>query len=256
MLPPGIAPISGAKVRPDVPKQPKRQWAATPLKIIANNGATVLLELAFRRGCAPTQLRTWTVRPGSLRQGLRSRWNHGLPRGQKLKFPLFVGVSDIALPITDTRADELGMGPLANFMAAYIDNAFSEEQETWIELKAGGQHLKQGIVGSGEALPIRNSLHPLAKDTQKQWWLETSFFLPFINRGGTEPRPEDHPQLVLPMIRRKQLRNIRAWIIGLPLPVTQYNYPRNPKLGCFHSDLMDSGARGQQKNRLVIFLEC
>lgn len=255
MLPAGSTPICSARVRRDVPKQPKRQWAATPLKLLTTSGPNVLMKLTFRKSRAPTQLRTWVVRPGSLSSGVHSGWSRGLPGGQKLEFPLFVDTSAVTLPITDVRANELGLGPIANFLAAYIDHAFSEDQETWIELKVGGQNLQQGTIASQECLPIHNVLHPLARDPRRQWWLETSFYLPFINSDGTEPRPENHPQLIVPMIRREQLKKIRAWINGIPLAIRQYSYPRNRKLGCFHADLMGSGAQGQYNNRLVIFLE-
>jgi hypothetical protein len=257
MLPPGSTPVGTASVRRDVPKQPKRQWAATPLKLIVRNGPCVFIELTFRRRRAPTELRTWSVRAGGLSSGLNSGWNRGVPEEQILRFPLFVDVDEpnFALPVTDSRADKLHLGPLANFLVAYVDQAFSEDQETWIDLRAGQAYLAGQSIGSEERLPSRKSLPPLARDPRRQWWLGTNFYLPFINSGGTEPRPEYHPQLILPMIRRNQLKRIKAWINGAPLSVKTYLYPRNPKLGCFHSDLIRSGARGRQVNKLVLFFE-
>ena len=84
---------------------------------------------------------------------------------------------------------------------------------------------------------------------------QTSFYLPFINSGGFEPAFDEHPRLVLPLLRHKEVKEIKAWINGIPLPVERYAYPRNRKLGCHYAELLGSGARGEQENTLVIHLQ-
>jgi hypothetical protein len=103
--------------------------------------------------------------------------------------------------------------------------------------------------------PARRPLEPLAKDTSKGWWLQTSFYLPFVNSRGAEPAFDEHPFLVLPLIRHKRVKEIRAWINGIPLSVQLYAYPRNRDLGCYYAELLGSGARGEQDNALVIHLQ-
>ena len=258
LLPPGRPGIVAAEARPDVPKQPKRLWAPTPLKLLAANERGTLLEVTFRRNPAPTELREWQVQPGGLTEGIAAKRNAGFQGVKKLKFPLFVDAqdNDLELPISDELADRLGLGPVANFCGAYIDNAFGETQETWIDLKTGRENLPPGALVTVEALPARLPLNPLAKDSSKGWWLQTSFYLPFINSdGGAEPAFDEHPWLVLPLVRHKQVKEIKAWINGIALPVERYAYPRNRDLACHYADLLGSGARGEQENTLVVHLQ-
>jgi hypothetical protein len=257
MLPPGSQPIA-ADVRPDLPKQPKRIWAPTPLKILAAESQGTLFEVTFRRKAAPTELSEWKIQPGELAEGVAASWNARLPGNKTLRFPLFVDVAEggLELPLTDDGATRIGLGPLANFTGGYIDNAFGESQETWIELKTGAAHPVPGSLISMEVAPTSMPLDASAKDPRKGWWLQTTFYLPFINMMGAEPAFDEHPRLVLPMLRYKQVKEIKAWINGIPLPVERYAYPRNPQLACHYADLLGSGARGEQENTLVVHLQC
>lgn len=256
LLPPGNPTIAAARVLPDVPKQDKRLWAPTPLRRIAASDKGVWMEVTFRRKSAPTQLRDWQVRPGDLSEGEDAKWSTGLT-GKKLEFPLFVDVdySGLELPLSNELADKLGLGPLANFCGAFIDNAFSEMEETWIELKTGNAPALEGPLGSGERVFPRGSLDSLARDPRGGWWLQTDFYLPFINSDGTEPAFDEHPYLVLPLVRQERLKQVHAWINGTALPVRSYHYPRNPRLACQYADLLNSGARGEQDNMLIVHLQ-
>ena len=257
LLPPGSPGIVAAEARPDVPKQPKRLWAPTPLKLLAANEQGTLLEVTFRRNPAPTELREWKVQPGEMADGVAAHWNAGLTGGRTLNFPLFADVqpNDLELPLSDELTDQLGLGPLTNFCGGYIDNAFSEAQETWIELKTGEVHPIRGVLASTEVAAARLPLDPLAKDPRKGWWLQTSFYLPFINSNGSEPAFDEHPWLVLPLVRHKQVKEIKAWINGIALPVERYAYPRNRSLACHYAGLLGSGAQGELENTLVVHLQ-
>jgi hypothetical protein len=256
LLPPDSPGIAAARVRPDVPKQPKRLWAPTPLKVLAANEQGTLLEVTFRRNPAPTELREWQVQPGELADGVAAHWNAGLTGGRTFNFPLFVDVqqSDLALPLSDELADQLGLGPLANFTGAYVENAFSEVHETWIELTTGPATAPPGNLVTEETLPVHRPLAPLAKVTRKSWWLQTRFYLPFLNTLAAEPAFDEHPFLVLPLIRHRRVKEIRAWINAVPLAVQRYAYPRNRELGCYYAELIASGARGEQDNTLVLHM--
>lgn len=256
VLPPGNPRIAAAEVRPDIPKQPKRLWAATPLKLLAANEQGTLMEITFRRNPAPTELREWQVQQGDLAEGIAGKWDAGFRGVEKLNFPLFVDAQDtgLRLPMSDDLARNLGLGSLTNFCGAYIDNAFGEIQETWIDLNAGREDLPPGVLATTEELPTRLPLDPLAKDPAKDWWLQSSFYLPFINSIGAEPAFDEHPRLVLPLLRHKEVKEIKAWINGKPLPVERYAYPRNRDLACYYADLMAGGAKGNQDNTLVIHM--
>lgn len=257
LLPPGSPGIVAAEARPDVPKQPKRLWAPTPLKLLAANEQGTLLEVTFRRKAAPTELREWKVCPGDLEEGLKAGWMASSPANKTLTFPLYVDVDEggLELPLSDERAAQVGLGPLANFSGAYIDNAFSEIQKTWIELKTGEARPLPGALASTEVATARRPLDSLAKDPRKGWWLKTSFYLPFINTIGAEPAFDEHPRLVLPLVRHKQVKEIKAWVNGISLPVERYAYPRNRDLACHYADLLGSGAQGEQENTLVVHLQ-
>lgn len=257
LLPQGWPGIASVSVRPDVPKQPKRLWADTPVKLLASKDSSALVELTFRRTPAPTELRDWQVTPGSLTEGVSAGWVAGLKGGESLSFPLFVNAEGIdpMLPVWEPRATKLGLGPLAGFCGAYIDHAFSEDQETWVDLKSGDSHPQPGEIVSAEVPPTTRPLSPLAKDSRTGWWLESKFNLPFMySQGGFEPFFDDHTMLVLPMVRQAQVSEIHAWINGVPLDVRTYRYTRNQSLACYWADLLDTGAHAGD-NTIVVHFE-
>ncbi len=256
VVPPGDPGIVAAEVLRDIPKQPKRLWAPTTVKQLAANRQGTLMEVTFRRRAAPTELRRWGVKPGELKEGLAAKWSSGFAAVEKL-FPLFVDVdeTDLQPPLSDALADKLALGPLANFCGAYIDNAFSEMQETWIDLTTGEAQTIAGRLESEETLPPPIPVDPLLRDPARGWWLMTHFYLPFICNGGTESAFAEHPILALPLLRHQQLIKLSGWINEVPLAVEQYRYPRNPKLGCHYADLVNSGARGGQDNLLVLHMQ-
>lgn len=250
VLLPGSATIASAAVRLDVPKQAERLRAATRLELLARDKQGVLLDVTFRRTPAPTELRQWRVQPGEAAE----KRSAGFSDGRTLNFPLFIDTEEgaVKLPLTDARAGEAGLGPLANFCGAYIDNAFSETQETWIELKAGPGTAPAGELASGEKVPSRHPLDDSAKSAEKGWWLQTQFHLPFMYTLGFEPFFDDHPILALPLARPP--KEVRAWINGSPLPVRRYDYPLRRSLGCYYADLVGTAARGGP-NTLVVHLQ-
>jgi hypothetical protein len=223
------------------------------LEQLAASHQGTLMEVTFRRRAAPTELRRWQVRPGELKEGLAVKWSSGFAAAEK-SFPLFVDVqeTDLQMPLSDELLDKLALGPLANFCGAYIDNAFSEIQETWIDVTTGEAQAPAGPLGNGVALPELRPSDPLSRNPSRGWWLQTRFYLPFLSNGGTEPAFAEHPILVLPLLRHQQLKKLSGWINDVPLAVEHYRYPRNPGLGCHYADLVNSGARGGQENLLVL----
>jgi len=254
LLPEGSKPIASAAVR-DVPKQPKRLWADTPIKFVAGNGRNVAFDVTFRRDAAPDELRAWEVKPGSLADGTAAGWAAGFKDGKALRFPLFVYAAGVSLPMWDADADKLGLGPLADFCGAYVENAFAETQETWIDLTPGETvRYPKGDPVASESAIATHPLPEIAKDKNGSWWVQTSFHLPFMYVMGAEPFFDEHTFLVLPFVRQSRVRVVAAWINGVPLEVRKYQYPRNRGLSCFYADLVGSGAQGGE-NRLVIHFE-
>jgi hypothetical protein len=257
LLPDGGKPIASANVR-DVPKQPKRLWSPTQCKFVAGNDSGVAMDVTFRRDAAPDELRGWEVKPGNLTSGEAAGWANGFKDGAGLVFPLFVDVADnaVQMPMWDATADQLGLGPLANFCGAYIDNAFSETQETWIDLKTGEQaDIPAGPLLGSESAPKARPMPETARDTSGSWWVQTSFHLPFMYTLGAEPFFDEHVFLVLPFLRQSRIGQVKAWINGAPLEVRKYLYPRNRGLSCFYADLVGSGACGGRENTLVVYFE-
>ena len=161
----------------------------------------------------------------------------------------------MSLPITDARARELGLGPLANFCGAYVENAFQEEQETCIAFdKEGAPAAQPAATPSVESPPRRRPMPPQAREPRSDWWMETRFHLPFMYTLGSEPAFDEHTILVLPLVRQAECKSIQAWINGMPLEVRPYRYPRNRGLACYHADLVGTGARGGD-NLLVLHLQ-
>jgi hypothetical protein len=254
LLPEGSKTIVAASVR-DVPKQPKRLWAGTPIRFVAGNGRDVAMDVTFRRDAAPDELRAWEVKPGSLAEGTAGGWIGGFKEGVAARFPLFVDAEGVNLPLWDADADKLGLGPLASFCGGYIENAFAETQETWIDLTVGDKaDYPEGDPAAAPPEVRLRALPEIAKSADRQWWAQTSFHLPFMYTIGSEPPPDEHTYLVLPFVRQSRVQNVAAWINGAPLDVRKYRYPRQPSLACFYVDLVGSAAVGGN-NRLVVHFE-
>jgi hypothetical protein len=261
-LPEGAAEIRSAQVREDVPAQPLRLRAETPLRLVAAEDKLATMEVTFRRTAAPSELRAWTVRPAELEAGLKENLNQGWTGGETLRFPLFVdgGETGVGLPLSDARADELGLSALANFCGAYIENAFSEEQETWIALGTSGTATVQPAAeagtrkATGEVEKYLYAAKAGETPTAPGYWLETRFHLPFMYMIGSEPPVDEHTLLVLPLLRQTRCKAIQAWVNGAPLEVRAYRYPRNRALGCYYADLVGTGTHGGE-NVVVIWVK-
>ncbi|HQK92165.1 MAG TPA: hypothetical protein PLD23_01595 [Armatimonadota bacterium] len=247
LLPEGHVPVVGAEVRCVLPEEDARQPSVTALELLATDERGALFNITFPREVAPTELREWWVRPGHLADGLAAGWHQELLQAHRERFPLVVDAQEerLELPLTDAVAAQLGLGPLARFCGAYIENAFSEMQEAWIDLEMGELVPGRGDVrfASGEAMPELRPLSALARDSRAEWWLQTRFRLPFMYTLGCEPAFDDHTILVLPFLPPEGPVALSAWINGEALEVRRYTYPRNRGFGCYYADLVGTAAR-------------
>lgn len=253
MLPRGQRPIVSSTVL-DQPKEiDPRLSAPTSIELLSSTTEGAVFDITFRRKPAPAELRTWRVQSGTLEEGMTASRQAGMTDGEIIRFPLFAD-AEVPLPLTDDDSSRLALGPAANFCGAYIDNAFTEMQETWIELIQGDQSaLAEKQLTIQEPALLRRPLHELAKRSEKAWWFETSFELPFLYSSGFEPAFDEHTIVVFPLLRQKDVKKITAWINGEELNVQRYSYPVNRKLGCYYADLVGSGAHGGE-NKLVVHL--
>lgn len=256
LLPNASKSIASVEVR-DYPKQPKRIWAPTPVKMVAASGNVTAMDITFRRDAAPTELRYWQVKPGGLADGTAAGWTTDIKDAASLRFPLFIDVKDetVQLPMWDAAADKAGLGLIADFCGAYVENAFYENQDTWIELKTGeAPGAPRATVKAVESPDESRPLPELAKSGDRSWWAQTSFHLPFMYTIGCEPFLDEHTLLVLPFVRQSRIGQVKAWINGQPLEVRKYLYPRNRSYSCFYADLVGTAAKGGE-NKLVVYFE-
>lgn len=252
--PEGEAALTAAEVRTDKPKQALRHYADTPLAGLGQDGACSLFEVTFRRTAAPIELRDWTVRAGSGADGEANGWMNGLgDAASAVRLPLFAGHASVQAPVTLAETRAAGMGPLANFCGGYVDNAFSEMQPTWIDLRAGEALPAAEIVAAAVATDGPESPE-VAGDGARSWWLQTDFHLPFMYTIGAEPAFDEHTVLVLPMVDAARVTELKAWVNGAPLNVQRYAYPRNRGLSTWWATLVGTGAHGGD-NRLVVHVE-
>ena len=253
MLPKDSAPIVTAAVL-DYPQQvDPRLSSPTAITMLSSAAEGACFEVIFRRKSAPTELRMWRAKDGSLEDGLASNWHLTSNGGEAVSFPLFAD-AQIPLPLTDEAATGLGLGPVANFCGAYIDNAFSETQTTWIQLHQGDPSgWSNANPAVSEPVPGGKPLPHLAKNRAKAWWFETDFNLPFLYTLGFEPAFDEHTIIVFPLVRHREVKIAAAWIDGKELNVQRYVYPVNRKLACYYADLVGSPAHAGQ-NRLVVHL--
>jgi hypothetical protein len=254
MLPSGAEPVFSATVL-DQPKEPDPRLAApTALTLLSTRAEGALFEITYRRGAAPTELRDWRAEPGSAQQGLASQWHRGLSPGKRIRFPLFAD-TDVPLPLTEADADRLGLGAAANFCGGYIEHAFSEDQETWIDVDCGRARPNASVaLVHSYRKDEKRPLPPEARSGERAWWFETTFHLPFLYQIGAEPAFYDHTLAVFPLLRPRSAKEVRAWVNGGDLPVRLYAYPRNRKLGCYYTDLVGTAAHGGE-NRLVVHVQ-
>lgn len=252
MLPAGGQAIVSAAVL-DYPKEiDPRLSEPTTLALLSSTVEGALFEITFRRKPAPRELREWRAKRGDLEEGVAAGWYVALGAGDVVRFPLFAD-TELLMPLTDDDASRLGLGPVANFCGAYIDNAFSEMQETWIELRGGDQSgLSERLTIQGAA-PTRKPLQNLSRSVEKAWWFETSFDLPFLYSLGFEPAFDEHTIVVFPLLRSREVKALAAWINGKKVNVQRYSYPINRKLACYYVDLVGTEAHGGE-NKLVVHL--
>ncbi len=238
LLPDGAPPVRSAVARDFPPRQPKRLQVPTPVRLTSLTDRDVRGTVTFRRDAAPDTLPTWQVVADDLASGVQSGRMNGFADGVA-----------IDLPVAGAEAPEA----LRCLGAPYIENAFQETQETWIDLHTG--------AAAAEIIQEASSSHTTEKASPsrltgggKGWWLQTEFHLPFLYTIGAEPFFDEHTLLVLPLMQRERVVTLRAWINGAPLDVQLYRYPRNRALGCHWADLVGSAAHGGL-NRLVVYVE-
>jgi len=246
-----------ASVRSDIPKQRQRSWKPTGLTLISKDQRSALFEITFRNKIAPRVLSAWRVLPGDLQTGLNSGWPNGFGTGDSYEFPLFNGTAGMSLPLWPRDAEALGFGALANFCGGYIENSFSENQDTYIEITTAAdseqteslEELRYDVT-----VPPARALPAIAKESTRYWWVQHDVELPFMYGYGCEPAFQDHMFLVLPFLDSSRIKTLQAWINGSPVTVQNYRYPRNRNLGCYYIDLVGTAARGGN-NRIVLFYE-
>jgi hypothetical protein len=259
LLPAGSQPITSADVETKIPDVDRRQWNWDPtaLKLLASGNRGALAELTFRRKAPSTELRHWLVRGGSRDDGLKANWPAGVPQATGATFPLFAQGDS---PVTTAKLKQSGDGPLSNFCGAYLDNGFSEDQNTVIYLKTAAASPTAPEAKGFESLvnlpppDVLAATSPLAKDLARSWWLQTKFSTPLAQWGGTEGRPDEHTLIVLPFVDPTRVKQIAAWINGQPVDVQTYRYPRNRAVMCRWIDIVGTAIH-PGANDLVLHIE-
>ena len=243
-----------AVVRSDIPKQRPRSFKPTSMTVIAKEKNTILYEITFRDKFSQKLLSQWKVLAGDLKTGQDAGWQKEIAGGQNYNFPLFNESADINYPIWPWDADKQGFGTLANFCGGYIENAFSENQDTYIdiELSGGKTSLTSQAINYDINLSSVEPLPNIAKDTAKSWWLQSEFQMPFMYGYGCEPQPGEHMYMVLPFINAAKVKTIKAWINGYPAAVQEYRAPRNRGVISYYVDLVGSAA-SRGTNRVVVY---
>ena len=236
--------INKAVVDDSDPPQPKRLFAGTSLTYTGSQENVSWFDVTFRREAAPEDLMEWQVLADTLEAGMAKE----LAKGFKDGMGIHLSLAERPLSMT---MEELGAQPLLNFNGAYIENAFSELQETTIHFDSSGTNQSLPIVAS---LPTeRASTVDLPLGGSKTWWCSTQFLLPFMYTIGAEPPPSEHTLVIFPMRDVAQVSVLKCWINGVEVDAQRYRYPRNPALSTYWADLVGSAAKGGD-NTMVLFL--
>jgi hypothetical protein len=260
LLPGGAPPVVEADTEKKIPELDRRQWGWDPtkLKLLKSGKEGALVELTYRRKAPSTELRQWSVRAGGKEEGMKANWQAGIPQAVESSFPLF---AEGDAPVTTATLREGGYGPLANFCCAYLENGFSEDQNTVVYLKTGVEASPAVPEGAGlESLGNAASptapaaVNPLAKDRNRSWWLQGKFTTPLAQSGGCEAKFEEHTLIVLPFVDQNRVKQISAWINGQPADVQTYRYPRNRSMCCRWIDIIGTAIQ-PGVNNIVLQLE-
>ena len=242
-----------AEVDANIPKQFPHRFP-TKLTVLGTSSKSLLFECTFRHNPAPTQLRQWRARTANLSEGLKNGLLKGWKDSEHYDLPLFEGADGITMPLWPRQFKLAELGPLANFCGGYIDNAFSQQEPTFINIKtlppqtAIAPQSKAGYLNSQPALA---ALPGIAEDANSEWWLSTDFNLPFTYHFGFEPFFTDHTFLTLPFVQKDKVKVIKAWINGSDLDIREYRYPRG-RDACFYADLTNPAVH-EGSNTLVIY---
>lgn len=243
-------PVAAATVNDDDPPQPKRLFAKTGIEPAGGEGSVALFDVTFRRTSAPTDLRNWRACPATFEDGVARGLTKGFTDGTAITTPLWKGVS--RAPVTYAAAQALGAGPIVNFCGGYIENAFSEWQETTIHLQTAANASRPAAPAPSQS-PAPAESSETAKSPGETWWISTAFDLPFMYTIGAEPAFDEHPLVVFPMLDPAKIAAVKGWINGAPLDVRRYAYPRNPALATWWADLVGTGAHGGA-NTLALYI--
>ena len=155
----------------------------------------------------------------------------------------------------DADADRLGLGPLADFCGAYVENAFSETQETWIDLTAGETvKYPQGDPVASEPAIASHPLPEIAKDKNRSWWVQTSFHLPFMYTIGRSRRSTSTRSWCCRLSGNRACESLRPGSTASRWTFASISIPATAALSCFYADLVGSAAVGGE-NRLVVHFE-
>lgn len=260
LLPDGAKPIAGIDVEKKIPELDRRQWNWDPtaIKLIKSGKQGSLAEVTFRRKSPSNELRQWFVQARSKEEGLKANWQAGIPQATSAIFPLF---AESDSPINIAKLKENGNGPLANFCGAFLDNGFSEDQNTVIYLKTQ-TNASPAVPDANELASLCNvslpsppvATSPVAGDKNSSWWLQTKFSTPLVQAIGSENKFEDHTLLVLPFVDQSRVKQISAWINGQPVDVQTYRYPRDRRLFCRWIDIIGTAVH-PGTNDLILHLE-
>jgi hypothetical protein len=226
-VPDGGQPILSIIPNDDVPKQPKRIFAQTKVDFLGCDGNLSYFEIKFRKAPAPTELREWTVQSGDLATGMAQDWVKGLTSG-----------AAVTLPMEKS---------LFNFRGAYIDNALNEEQDTLMQLSTEGAVKPLSMAESVEAVES-----PTLEGAS--YWAQTRFNMPFVYTIGAEPAFDEHTVMAFPMLDPAKVKQMSAWLNGVPFEIRRYAFPRNRALSTWWADLVGSSVKPGE-NTLVVFVE-
>jgi hypothetical protein len=260
LLPEGAKPIGEIELDKNIPDLDRRQWNWDPtaIKLLKSGESGALAEMTFRRKAPSAELRQWSVRAGTKEEGLMGNWQAGVPQAASATFPLF---AESDAPMTAAKLKEGGNGPLSNFCGAYLENGFSEDQNTVIYLKTGTNAsptvpLATGLESLNNAAPptLPSAPSSLAKDENRSWWLQTKLTTPLAQQGGSEGRFEEHSLIVFSVIDQQRVKQISVWINGQAVDVQTYRYPRDRKMCCRWIDIVGTAIH-PGTNDLVVQLE-
>lgn len=217
-------------------------------------------DVSFPKGKVNPEIRQWSICESSLDLGLKQNFYNGFD-GEKITFPILnelLDVKNISNYKQGFDSQELSLP--ATFLGVYIENLLNEKYPISLKITIQGRvkqieinQIDKLVTSSIPDFHISECQKTIFQNKYNEIWLFSEFDIPFIQRY-IPPDYYHHNFIMLNFIKPEQIKEIHAWINGLEVMVSRYDYWRGGS-GSFTYYIDGTKSSFQSgKNRIVLWV--